>query len=116
MPRQFAQEDGRLARIRRTIDWMRDRYDRDLRTQTLAAVGGMSVASFHRHFKATTAISPLRYQKMLRLEPFRRLLAAEARSSDAGFGVGYRSAAQFSREYRRAFGVPPSRDSSRSPG
>lgn len=113
---QIAQEDSRLSRVRRAIVWMQDHYDDMLRTATLAEIAGMSVASFHRHFKAATAMSPLQYQKTLRLHAARRLLASGSEASRAAYSVGYESASQFSREYARAFGMPPSRDAERLRG
>lgn len=113
---QIAQEDSRLSRVRRAIGWMRTHYDQALRTAALADIAGMSVASFHRHFKAATAMSPLQYQKTLRLHAARRLLAGGAEASRTAYSVGYESASQFSREYSRAFGAPPSRDAERLRG
>lgn len=113
---QIAIEDSRLSRVRRAIAWMRAHYDQALRTAALAEIAGMSVASFHRHFKAATAMSPLQYQKTLRLHAARRLLAGGSEASRTAYSVGYESASQFSREYARAFGVPPSRDAERLRG
>lgn len=113
---QIAIEDSRLSRVRRAIEWMRAHYDQALRTAALAEIAGMSVASFHRHFKAATAMSPLQYQKTLRLHAARRLLAGGAEASRTAYSVGYESASQFSREYSRAFGAPPSRDAERLRG
>lgn len=110
---QMAQEDGRLARIRRAMRWIREHYDETLPTARLADLAGMSVASFHRHFRAATAMSPLQYQKTLRLQAARRLLASGMAASRAAYSVGYASASQFSREYGRSFGLPPSRDAER---
>lgn len=112
----LVQEDSRLSRVRRAIEWMRDHYDQALRTAMLAEIAGMSVASFHRHFKAATAMSPLQYQKTLRLHAARRLLASGAKASRTAYSVGYESASQFSREYSRTFGLPPSRDAERLRG
>ena len=112
----IAQDDSRLSRVRRAIEWIRAHYDEGLRTNALADIAGMSVASFHRHFKAATAMSPLQYQKTLRLHAARRLLAGGAEASRTAYSVGYESASQFSREYSRAFGVPPSRDAERLRG
>lgn len=109
----MAQEDSRLSRVRRVIMWMQDHYEEMLRTATLAEIAGMSTASFHRHFKAATAMSPLQFQKTLRLHAARRLLAGGSDASRAAYSVGYESASQFSREYSRAFGLPPSRDADR---
>jgi len=113
---QMAQEDGRLARIRGTMNWIRQHYDDALPTARVADMAGMSVASFHRHFRAATAMSPLQYQKTLRLHAARRLLASGMAASRAAYSVGYASASQFSREYARFFGLPPSRDAERLRG
>lgn len=113
MLRQIALADSRLSQVRRAIAWIRDHYDQPLRVETLVEVAGMSAASFHRHFKAATAMSPLQYQKTLRLQQARRLLIANQDASQAGYAVGYESASQFSREYARLFGAPPMRDAAR---
>src|SRR3546814_15939318 len=77
----------------------------------------MSVSAFHRHFKAVTALSPLQYQKRVRLLQARTLLVAHAKSvTSAAFEVGYESATQFSRDYARVFGLPPARDAARISG
>ncbi|NIJ36208.1 AraC-like DNA-binding protein [Sphingopyxis panaciterrae] len=112
----IAQEDSRLSRVRRAILWMHEHYEEMLRTAALAEIAGMSIASFHRHFKAATAMSPLQFQKTLRLHAARRLLASGSEASRAAYSVGYESASQFSREYARAFGMPPSRDAERLRG
>jgi AraC-like DNA-binding protein len=114
--RQIALADGRLSQIRRAIMWIRAHYDEALRVDMLAEIAGMSGASFHRHFKAATAMSPLQYQKSLRLQQARRLLIANQDASQAGYAVGYESASQFSREYTRAFGASPARDAVRLRG
>jgi AraC-like DNA-binding protein len=114
--RQIARGDSRLAQVRRTIQWLRGHFDQAMRIEQLAEMAGMSVPSFHRHFKAATAMSPLQYQKSLRLQAARRLLAANAEASRAAYSVGYESASQFSREYARMFGAPPSRDAERLRG
>ncbi len=111
--RQAARGDGRLAQIRSAIGWIRENFDRPLRIEELAARAGMSAASFHRHFKAATAMSPLQYQKALRLQEARRLLVSNGEASRAAYRVGYESASQFSREYARMFGHPPARDAAR---
>src|SRR3546814_17895179 len=90
-----------------------DLYGEMLRIEPLAEIAGMSEASFHRHFKAATAMSPLQYQKSLRLQAARRLLATGSEANRAAFAVGYESASQFSREYRRAFGIQIGRESCR---
>lgn len=111
--RQAAIADSRLSRVRRAIGWIRANFDRPLRVEMLAGLAGMSPASFHRHFKTATAMSPLQYQKSMRLQEARRLLIANAEASRAGYAVGYESASQFSREYARMFGAPPARDAER---
>jgi len=111
--RQAARADSRLAQVRQAIGWIRAHYDRPIRIEALAELAGMSMASFHRHFRAATAMSPLQYQKSLRLQEARRLLIAKADASRAGYAVGYESASQFSREYARMFGAPPARDAVR---
>jgi AraC-like DNA-binding protein len=111
--RQIVRADSRLSRVRRAIAWIRGHYDKRLRVGPLAELAGMSPASFHRHFKAVTAMSPLQFQKSLRLQHARRLLLADQDASRAGYAVGYESASQFSREYARLFGAPPARDALR---
>lgn len=111
--RQVGREDSQLSRVRRAIAWIRRNFDQPLRTEALAGVAGMSVSSFHRHFKAATAMSPLQYQKTLRLQAARRLLTTNTDAARAAYAVGYESASQFSREYARLFGAPPGRDAER---
>ncbi|WP_188908854.1 AraC family transcriptional regulator [Aureimonas endophytica] len=113
MLRQIGRQDSRLSRVRRAIDWIRRHYDQTLRIEALAEIAGMSVPSFHRHFKTATAMSPLQYQKVLRLQAARRLMATNAEAARTAYAVGYESASQFSREYARLFGAPPSRDAER---
>lgn len=109
--RQIAQPDGALASIRRAVAWIRDNYTAQLRIDALCEASGMSRASLHRHFLSMTGLSPIRYQKQLRLQQARQLLlAGEHRASDVAFAVGYESASQFSREYLRQFGASPARD------
>ncbi len=109
--RQIAQPDGALGRIRRAVGWIRDHSRTKLRIEALCAASGMSRASLHRHFVAMTGLSPLQYQKQLRLQEARQLLlAGEHSASDVAFAVGYESTSQFSREYGRQFGAPPARD------
>lgn len=111
--RQIARADSRLGQVRRAIGWIRDHFDQPLRVETLAAIAGMSTASFHRHFKAATAMSPLQYQKSIRLQQARRMLLTKQDAARVGYAVGYESASQFSREYARQFGLPPARDAVR---
>ena len=110
MLRQIGRADSRLSQVRRVIAQLRTGYDRPIRIEALAESAGMSPASLHRHFKAATAMSPLQYQKILRLHEARRLIGAGRDVAAAAYAVGYESASQFSREYTRMFGVPPSRD------
>jgi AraC-like DNA-binding protein len=108
--RQIARADSRLSQVRRAIAMIRDRFDQPIRIEALAEEAGMSPASFHRHFRTATAMSPLQYQKSLRLQEARRLIIAGRDVAAAGYAVGYESASQFSREYTRLFGLPPSHD------
>ena len=113
MLRQITRADSRLSRVRRAIALIRARYGQPLRIEALAEHAGMSPASLHRHFKSATAMSPLQYQKSLRLQEARRLIASGREVAAAAYAVGYESASQFSREYARMFGVPPSQDAGR---
>jgi AraC-like DNA-binding protein len=109
--RQIGLADSRLAHLARAIRWIRAHYNETLRVEQLAALATMSVSSFHRHFRAVTSMTPIQYQKQIRLREARaRLLAQPGDVTGVGFAVGYESPSQFSREYRRMFGVPPSRD------
>jgi AraC-like DNA-binding protein len=109
--RQIGLADSRLAHLARAIRWIRGHYNETLRVEELAALATMSVSSFHRHFRAVTSMTPIQYQKQIRLREARaRLLAHPSDITGVGFAVGYDSPSQFSREYRRMFGVPPSRD------
>jgi AraC-like DNA-binding protein len=114
--RQIARDDSRLSQVRQAITWIRAHFDEPVRVEALAEIAGMSPASFHRHFKAATAVSPLQYQKMLRLQEARRLMVVNADTTRTAYTVGYESASQFSREYARMFGAPPSRDAIRLRG
>jgi AraC-like DNA-binding protein len=109
--RQIGLADSRLAHVARAIRWIRGHYNETLRVEQLAALATMSVSSFHRHFRAVTSMTPIQYQKQIRLREARaRLLADPADITGVGFAVGYDSPSQFSREYRRMFGAPPGRD------
>ncbi len=109
--RQIGLADGRLAKIGSAVRWIRDHYADTLRIEDLAKRVAMSPTSFHRHFRAATATSPLQYQKLIRLQEARsRLVANGDDIASVGFSVGYGSPSQFSREYARFFGAPPSRD------
>lgn len=114
MVRQIGLADSRLAQIGRAVRWIRDHYADLFRIEDAARVAGMSVTSFHRHFRAVTTMSPLQYQKQIRLQEARaRLIAGPHDVAAVGFAVGYESASQFSREYRRLFGLPPGQDAAR---
>jgi AraC-like DNA-binding protein len=109
--RQIGLADSRLAHLARAIRWIRGHYSETLRVEQLAVLATMSVSSFHRHFRAVTSMTPIQYQKQIRLREARaRLLAEPGDVTGVGFAVGYDSPSQFSREYRRMYGVPPSRD------
>lgn len=115
MLRQLTLPQSRLSQIRRAIDLIRRDFEKPLRIHELARVAGMSVSSFHRHFRAITSVSPLQFQKHLRLhEARRRLISEAADAANVAFDVGYQSLSQFSREYRRLFGLPPTRDAARA--
>jgi AraC-like DNA-binding protein len=102
---------SQTQRVAKAIDRLKRDYARPLRVEDLAKVAGMSASSFHQHFKQVTALSPLQYQKQLRLQEARRLLLSDGSGAgDVGFRVGYESASQFSREYARFFGLPPTSD------
>jgi AraC-like DNA-binding protein len=106
--RALALADSQSHRIARAIDLLKRRYAEPLRIDEIAAAAHMSASSLHQHFKAVTAMSPLQFQKSLRLHQARRLMLGEGLdAAAAGHRVGYESASQFSREYRRLFGAPP---------
>lgn len=112
--RQFALAGSGATRIRAVAAWIADHYTEPLNIDTIAAVAHMSTATLHRHFKAATGMSPLRFQKHLRLqEARRRLVAGDSTATLIGAAVGYVSATQFNREYRRTYGLPPAQDASR---
>lgn len=93
---------------------IRSRFRQQLRIRDVAAAAGMSESSLYEHFKAVTRMTPLEYQKQLRLQEARRLMLLEGASAGAAaFAVGYDSPSQFSREYRRMFGAPPRQDVAR---
>jgi AraC-like DNA-binding protein len=109
--RQITSVDGQGYRIAKAIDWLKLNYASALRVEELAARVQMSSPTFHHHFRQLTAMSPLQYQKWLRLNEARRLMLNEHQDvSSAAFRVGYESPSQFSREYSRLFGIPPKRD------
>jgi AraC-like DNA-binding protein len=102
---------GHSYRIARAIDLLRKNFDQPLRIENMAREIGMSVSSFHHHFKSVTTMSPLQFQKKIRLHEARRLMLGEdLDAARAGFRVGYEDASHFSRDYKRLFGEPPLRD------
>ncbi|MEC0128132.1 AraC family transcriptional regulator [Paenibacillus pabuli] len=109
--RQFAVQNSHARHIAQVIEVIQSEYAHPLRIQQLAAMINMSTSSLHYHFKAVTAMSPLQYQKQIRLQEARRLLlAGSTDAADAAFQVGYESPSQFSREYARMYGLPPKSD------
>ncbi|GAA4629589.1 AraC family transcriptional regulator [Actinoallomurus vinaceus] len=112
--RQWSLADSAAARIREAAKWICAHYAEPLSVDAIAAVAHMSPATLHRHFKAATGMSPLQFQKHLRLqEARRRLIAGDATAAQVADAVGYVSATQFNREYRRVYGLPPGQDVAR---
>jgi AraC-like DNA-binding protein len=109
--RYMAVADSHLNQVGRAIATIRTGFDRPLRIEDIATAAGMSPSSLHEHFKAVTRMTPLEYQKQLRLQEARRLmLSGGTTATSAGFAVGYGNPSQFNREYARLFGAPPRRD------
>lgn len=107
----IATADSTSNRVARAVAWLRENYAQPLRIEDLAERVNMSVSSFHHHFKEVTAMTPVQYQKRLRLHEARRLMMVERLEvATAGFRVGYRSPSQFTREYGRLYGLSPARD------
>lgn len=107
----IALAEGHGHRVTRAVAWLRDHFTQTLRIEVLAEHVGMSESSLHHHFKAVTGMTPMQYQKQLRLYEARRLMLVDGLDvGAAGFNVGYQSPSQFSREYRRLYGLPPARD------
>jgi AraC-like DNA-binding protein len=112
--RQIAAVDSQGHQVSRAIELLRGRFSEALRIEDLARAAHMSASSLHHHFKALTGMSPVQYQKQLRLAEARRLMLAERLdAATAAYRVGYESPSQFSREYSRQFGAPPMRDIAR---
>jgi AraC-like DNA-binding protein len=115
--RQLGLADSSLSHITRAVRWIRENYTRPFRVEEIAQLSGMSVSAFHRNFQAVTAMSPIQFQKHIRLQAARLLLANSPHDvTGVGSRVGYDSPSQFSREYRRLFGAPPSLDAVRMRG
>jgi AraC-like DNA-binding protein len=109
--RYIAVLGGYTSPITRAIERLRKNFDQPLRIDDVARELGMSVSGFHHHFKAVTAMSPLQFQKQMRLQEARRLMLGEhLDAASAGYRVGYDDASHFNREYKRLFGLPPLRD------
>ena len=109
--RRLGWQDSHAQRVSRAVAVLRAEFARPVPVERLAAVAGMSPSSFHQHFRAVTSLSPLQFQKQLRLIEARRMMMADGlSSSSAAFAVGYESVPQFTREYGRMFGLPPVRD------
>ena len=111
---QMGFAESSVHRLAKAMQWLRTNFSQPMKVEELAEMVHMSVSSFHEHFKSVTSMSPLHYQKVLRLQEARRLmLSARMDTGTAGQRVGYLSASQFSREYSRLFGIAPSRDVAR---
>jgi len=109
--RQMAAADCQIRQISAAIEWLKNNFRNSVRIDELATYAGMSPSTFYQHFRTMTAMSPLQYQKKLRLNEARRLMLSERLdAATASFYVGYESPSQFSREYSRLFGNPPLRD------
>ena len=111
---EMAIGDGRLRRVASALSWIKEHYAEPLQIDALAKRVNMSASALHGHFRAVAGVSPIQYQKHLRLQEARRLLLTGATSAEGvAYEVGYASASQFSREYGRLFGQPPRRDAER---
>jgi len=111
--RQIAFADSSLRRVGRAVGWIKQTFRGPFSIAAVAGAAGMSPSSLHQHFKAVTALSPLQYQKRLRLQEARRLVLGGMDAASAGHSVGYDSPSQFSRDYRKLFGAPPMQDAAR---
>jgi AraC-like DNA-binding protein len=108
---QMGFAESSVHRVAKAISWLRDNFSQPMKVEDLAEMVHMSVSSFHEHFKSVTSMSPLHYQKVLRLQEARRLMLSTIMDAGAASQrVGYLSASQFSREYSRFFGNAPTRD------
>lgn len=109
--RQLASSGSQSRQIAQAIDWLRSDFTHPLRVEEVASKAGMSTSTFHHHFRSMTGLSPLQFQKQVRLQEAKRLMLAEGvDAANAAFQVGYESPSQFSREYKRLFGAPPLSD------
>jgi AraC-like DNA-binding protein len=115
--RRLGWPDGHVQRVARAVAVLRAEFTQPLRVARLAAVAGMSPSAFHQRFRTVTSLSPLQFQKQLRLIEARRLMLSDGvTSSSAAFAVGYESVSQFTREYARMFGLPPVRETKAARG
>jgi AraC-like DNA-binding protein len=115
--RRMFEPQHRHRHVGRAINWIQENYARTFTIEEVASLSGMSASSLHQHFRDATAMSPLQYQKQLRLQEARRLILTRSLdAATAGHSVGYESPSQFSREYKRLFGAPPQRDIERLRG
>lgn len=113
--RNLSRPDSTVRRVARAIAVIRSEFSRSLPIEHLAAVAGMSSSAFHQHFRAATSMTPLQYQKHIRLTEARRMMLSDgSKASSAAFSVGYQSISQFSRDYSKMFGLPPRRETSRA--
>ena len=111
---QIAEPRSSVHRVGKAVSWMRAHFAQPVTVEEMAASASMSASSFHQHFKTVTSMSPLQYQKVLRLHEARRLMLFQHMDvSEAGHRVGYLSASQFTREYGRFFGSAPTKDVAR---
>ena len=109
--RSIATTADQSYRTGKVVSWLRENFEKTLNVAELAAMAGMSRSTLHHHFRGLTAMSPLQFQKQLRLHTARqRMLTQELDAASPAFGVGYESPSQFNREYKRVFGKPPMRD------
>jgi AraC-like DNA-binding protein len=108
--RTLGLSDSQAARVARAVAIIRSDFAKPLRVEHLADAAGMSPSSFHEHFRSVTSLTPLQFQKQLRLIEARRRMIEGASISNAAYGVGYESVPQFTREYARLFNRPPGRD------
>jgi AraC-like DNA-binding protein len=111
---QFAMSGSHLWQINKATTWIKTHYREQMSIEALADLAGMSVTSFHRHFKSVTLMTPIQYRTQVRLQEARRMLFADRLAAgSAGSAVGYDSQSQFSRDYKRMFGAPPAADAAR---
>ncbi len=112
--RQLGLRESNFSKISQTVKWLRDNYTKSIDVGEMASKSGMAINTFHRQFKRTTGLSPIQFQKQLRLLEARNLMAFEGYAvASAAYQVGYQSPSQFNREYSRFFGSPPARDTER---